>query len=91
MDRKVREVRRGPQFELSCRRIEERISLADMQRLLRSVTWLIGRAADDFPSDSEGLRTYVYEETSLYPSLVFYFTIDSDELCTLRYVEAIQG
>lgn len=86
MDRRVREVRHGAQFELACHEIEQFLSINDMQRLLRPVVWLIARDAEGFPADADGLRIYRYRRSTLYPSLVFYFSIDSDDNCTLRYV-----
>ncbi len=84
---RVREVAHGAQFELACHEIGHAVAPREMQALLRAVKWMLARAADDFPQDPEtGVRYYPYEKSDLYPALVFHYTIDSDELCTLRYV-----
>ena len=81
MDWRVRAVRHGAQFELACREIKDQIALADMERLLRAVNWIIARDAESFPVDANGLRVYRYRKTKVYPTLVFYFTIDPDDDC----------
>lgn len=85
MDRRIPEVVHGAQFELSCRRLAPSIALENLEALLRVIKWYLSRAADDCPKDQDGLSLYRYDATEMYPDLVFYFTIDSDERCTLRY------
>ena len=89
MDRRVREVTHGAQFELSCRTLADSVSPAKIEELLRPVKWLIARGAEDFPCTVDGISIYRYERIDRYPSLVFYFTIDSETQCTLRLVRLV--
>jgi hypothetical protein len=86
MDRRSRDVVHGAQFELSCRKIAEVVSLEKLQQLLLAVKWLISRSADDFERTVDGISVYRYAQSDMYPGLVFYFTIDSEDQCTLRFV-----
>lgn len=84
MDRAPRDVKHGAEFDVSWRELNlDPHHLAD---LLLAVNWLISRTAEDCFVDSTGLRHYANGPSENFPALTFYFTIDDEQTCTLRYV-----
>ena len=84
MDRRLRDVRHGPEFDISWRQLN--LNPKDLQALLVAVKWMIARTAEQCVSDSNGLRHYPHGSSERLPALTFYFTIDDEKTYTLRFV-----
>jgi len=85
-----RTVKRHPLFESAAAAIQPDAKRFDEQ--LRGVEWAIATNPHRFPEISRTvLRLAKTDEWPGAPRLRIYFSVDNENLCTLRWVEVIEG